>query len=72
MRLADAVSPRGTSPVVFGGDAEETPVFDGERLSAGARIEGPAVVEDRHTTTLLWPGDRLTVDDLGGYRVELA
>jgi N-methylhydantoinase A len=79
LRLADttragsaAASPKGARPVAFGGAPQPTPIFDGEALAPGAAIDGPAVVEDHHTTTLLWHGDRLTVDRVGGYRVELA
>jgi N-methylhydantoinase A len=66
------IAPGRSRPVAFAGAAEPTPIFDGDALAPGVSIEGPAVVEDRHTTTLLWPGDRLVVDHLRGYRVELA
>ncbi len=32
-----------------------------DRLTIGAVIEGPAVIEDRDSTTLLWPGDVATL-----------
>ena len=67
-----ALEPKRTRPVAFAAQPEPTPIYEGDHLAPGATIEGPAVVEDRHTTTLLWPGDRLTVDELGGYRVDLA
>ncbi|HEY3081989.1 MAG TPA: hydantoinase/oxoprolinase family protein [Chloroflexota bacterium] len=66
-----AAVPGRHRPVVFGGGAVPTPVYAGEGLANGATIEGPAVVEDAHTTTLLWPGDRLSVDRMGGYVLEL-
>jgi len=40
----------------------EVPVYARYRLADGAVIEGPAVIEEGEATTLLWPGDRLTVD----------
>ena len=40
----------------------EVPVFDRLALSAGAAIEGPALLEEPHTTTVLLPGDTLRVD----------
>jgi N-methylhydantoinase A len=39
------------------------PVVDRLSLGAGDVVEGPALVEEAHTTTVLQPGDVLTVDD---------
>ncbi|MDQ0376008.1 hydantoinase/oxoprolinase family protein [Amycolatopsis thermophila] len=41
-----------------------TPVYDRKLLRPGHRIEGPAVVEQMDTTTLLLPGDVAVVDEL--------
>jgi N-methylhydantoinase A len=40
------------------------PVYDRARLAPGHRVEGPAVIEQMDTTTLLLPGDVATVDGL--------
>ncbi|MEV4142802.1 hydantoinase/oxoprolinase family protein [Amycolatopsis sp. NPDC049691] len=40
------------------------PVYDRARLEPGHRVEGPAVIEQMDTTTLLLPGDVATVDGL--------
>jgi N-methylhydantoinase A len=40
-------------------------VFDREALGAGARIEGPAAIQETATTTLVPPGMTATVDRLG-------
>lgn len=40
----------------------DVPVYDRYSLAVGATLHGPAVVEEAEATTLLWPGDRLTVD----------
>jgi 5-oxoprolinase (ATP-hydrolysing)/N-methylhydantoinase A len=40
----------------------DVPVYDRYSLAVGATLQGPAVVEEAEATTLLWPGDRLTVD----------
>lgn len=40
------------------------PVYDRRRLRPGNRIEGPAIVEQMDTTTVLLPGDVCTVDSL--------
>ncbi len=33
----------------------ETPVYDRYRLRPGMRVDGPAVVEERESTTVVWP-----------------
>ncbi len=38
------------------------PVYDRYRLPDTATLAGPAIVEEAEATTVLWPGDRLTVD----------
>jgi N-methylhydantoinase A len=40
----------------------DTPVYDYERLAAGAGVRGPAVIELPFTTTLIPPDHRVTVD----------
>jgi N-methylhydantoinase A len=50
---------------VFFTDVEQwlcTPVFDGERLRPGHRLEGPALIAEPTTTVLLGPSDVLSVD----------
>jgi N-methylhydantoinase A len=43
----------------------DAPVFRRQDLLAGHRIEGPAVVEEAASVTVLGPGQRLTVDAYG-------
>ena len=52
------VMPKSTRPMVFsrGVDAVEAPVYDRSMLGAGARFTGPAVVEERETTSVIRPG----------------
>jgi 5-oxoprolinase (ATP-hydrolysing)/N-methylhydantoinase A len=40
----------------------DAPVYRRYDLAGGVVITGPAVVEEAEATTLLWPGDTLTVD----------
>ncbi|MDR7488979.1 MAG: hypothetical protein QN167_09200, partial [Armatimonadota bacterium] len=40
----------------------EVPVYDRYALAPGSTLSGPAVIEEGEATTLLWSGDRLTVD----------
>ncbi len=43
----------------------EWSVYERDRLEAGNRLEGPAIVEEMTTTTLVPPGHTLTIDELG-------
>jgi len=49
----------------------DTPTYDRSRLLAGNRIEGPALVEEYASTTVVLPGDVLEVDDWGHLVVEI-
>jgi N-methylhydantoinase A len=41
----------------------ETPVYDRYRLTAGMRFEGPAIIEERESTTVIGPFARISVDE---------
>jgi N-methylhydantoinase A len=49
----------------------ETAVWEGIGLHPGARVSGPAVIEERTTTVVLGPGDRLVVDATGNFMIEV-
>ena len=49
----------------------DAPVYDRYRLPAGAQIAGPAIVEERESTTVLPPGCGARVDDWGSLIVEV-
>ncbi len=49
----------------------ETPVYRREQLSAGQRIEGPAIVEQSDTTTVIYPRWRAEVDAIGNLLMTL-
>jgi N-methylhydantoinase A len=49
----------------------DTPVYDRYALAAGARVEGPAIVEERESTTVLPPGAAATVDEYASLVAEL-
>jgi N-methylhydantoinase A len=51
----------GTRPIVFNADALDCPVYRRESLTPGERIEGPAVIQEYASTTLLFPQDRAEV-----------
>lgn len=43
----------------------DCPIYDRSDLAAGTTLQGPAIVEQLDTTTVVFPGDRLHVDDVG-------
>ncbi len=49
----------------------ETPVYPRRALGAGAAVDGPAVIEEEASTTLLLPGDSLAVDEYGNLRIRV-
>lgn len=58
-----APAPRTRRAVWFDGDAPaDAPVYDRATLAPGARIVGPAVIDQFDATTLVFPGDTATVD----------
>jgi N-methylhydantoinase A len=50
-------------PVWFGAQLHPTPLYDRERLSAGARFPGPAVVAEYSSTTVVPPDFECHVDE---------
>jgi N-methylhydantoinase A len=44
---------------------QEANIYERGRLGAGATLEGPAVIEEAAASTLVLPGQRVTVDDYG-------
>jgi N-methylhydantoinase A len=51
--------------VYFDGAFRDTPVYDRAVLPPGFRLEGPAVVEEFGSTTVVFPGQQLEVDPHG-------
>jgi len=51
--------------VVYDGQHVATPVFRRDDLGAGSVIEGPAIIEQLDSTTVMWPGQTATVDRYG-------
>ncbi len=50
----------------------DCPVYDRYALAAGATLTGPAIVEERESTTVLPPGATATVDEYANLLVEFA
>jgi N-methylhydantoinase A len=53
----------------FEGAWHDTPVYRREQLGVGVELEGPAIVEQLDTTTVIEPGDRVRVDRLGNLEI---
>src|SRR5271169_6080176 len=51
--------------VYFGGGFRETPIYERATLPPGYHLEGPAVVQEFGSTTVVFPGQSLDVDDRG-------
>ncbi|HTJ56079.1 MAG TPA: hydantoinase B/oxoprolinase family protein [Devosiaceae bacterium] len=49
----------------------DTPVYDRYALRAGDRFTGPLVIEENESTTIVPPGDQVSVDASGNLIVEL-
>ena len=64
---AGAAEPVSRRPVVFerGSDAVDVPVYRRQDLGVGAEFAGPAIVEERETTTVIRPGWRAEVTSDG-------
>ena len=64
---------RGKRSVYFAelGKAVATPTFARDDLRAGNRIDGPALIEEYASTTVLLPGDKLKVDEFGNLVIEV-
>jgi N-methylhydantoinase A len=74
-----AVSARLSTPApahvrsCFFGEAGrvETSIYRGEGLTPGARIDGPAIVEEPTTTLVVYPGMRVQMTGLGNYLLDV-
>jgi N-methylhydantoinase A len=57
--------PRTSRPVHAWDDAMPTAVYDRISLAGGQTVNGPAIIEERETTTCIPPGWSATVDKIG-------
>lgn len=79
-RLDDAQGPVeearvGSRDAYFASESDQlvsVPVYQRERLRAGHRFTGPALVDQYDSTTVVCPEQAVTVDKLGNLVVELA
>lgn len=66
-----AAADTGMRAVRFGEDALDTATWNRTALLAGNRIDGPALIEEHASTTVLHPGDSLEVDPFGNLVISI-
>ena len=65
-------TPSATRPAYFNAaDAYDVPVLRRDDLQPGARVAGPAVIEEQTSTIVLYPGQRALVDAYLNIEVEV-
>ncbi len=68
----EASAHRGDRPAYFADVGfRPTPTYDRTKLKAGNRIEGPALIEEHASTTVVHPGDIVTVDEFGDLVIKI-
>jgi N-methylhydantoinase A len=58
-------APKSSRAVYFGTQFRDTPVYDRASLPSGGRVDGPAVIEEFGSTTVVFPGQTVEVDPHG-------
>ncbi|MFN2376373.1 MAG: hydantoinase/oxoprolinase family protein [Candidatus Binatia bacterium] len=64
-----APAPLAVAPVVFGAKARATPILDREKLAPGTVVQGPAVLVEYSSTTVVAPDWSAVVDGEGNLRL---
>ena len=62
---------RGRRPVIFDAQAVDCPIYLRSGFAAGDRLDGPAVIEDLGATILVYPGDKMAVNEFGHLVIEV-
>ncbi|MGH2390992.1 MAG: hydantoinase/oxoprolinase family protein, partial [Chloroflexota bacterium] len=71
-RGPEAPAQRGSRQVHFDQwGVLETPIFERSALGAGASLDGPLIVEEPASTTVVFPGQKLRVDDWGNLLITI-
>jgi N-methylhydantoinase A len=70
-RTPPASARRGIRSVIFDGAAVDAPVYDRTKLLQGNVISGPAIIEEVASTTVVEPGDTVTVNEFGHLIMQL-
>jgi len=61
---------KGERQVILGEGFLTTPTYERDLLPAGATLSGPLIVEEPAATTVVFPGQRLSVDEYGFLHIE--
>jgi N-methylhydantoinase A len=64
-RRAGNPVPKSSRAVYFGTRFQDTPVYDRTLLPSGGRVDGPAIVEEFGSTTVVFPGQHVEIDPHG-------
>jgi N-methylhydantoinase A len=51
--------------VIFDGKVQQTSIFDRDKLPPGYVVQGPALIEEGGSTTVVPPDWSIALDDLG-------
>jgi N-methylhydantoinase A len=70
--VAKALKGRRKAIFSAAGKPQQTAVYDGARLGAGASIKGPAIIEEMTTTIVIEPGWTARLDASGSYVITRA
>ena len=70
LEVEDHAAPVGSRRVYLE-DWCEAQIYAADKLPSGTEITGPAILESEFTTILIWPGDRASVDAMGGVELEV-
>ncbi|MFD1707881.1 hydantoinase/oxoprolinase family protein [Siminovitchia sediminis] len=62
--------PKDERPVRFDEEVLMTAIYDRETLLDGHKIDGPAIVEENASSTIVGPKHKLTVDSFGNMHIE--
>ena len=69
-RVSDAaLATKGSRRAYWGESWIDTPVYDGAQLGTGARVQGPALIEEPFTVVVVPPGATVALDAHGNYVV---
>ncbi|MEW6771842.1 MAG: hydantoinase/oxoprolinase family protein [Bacillota bacterium] len=62
----------GTRRVYLAGAPQDVPVYHRRQVGPGWEVDGPAIISQADSTTLIWPGDRARCDRWGNIIIETA
>ena len=64
-------TPMGSRPVTFRGRSIDCPVYTRNALPFGTELDGPLIIEETGSTSIIWPTDKVWVDNWGNLRLEI-